>query len=259
MSAESDKRSGRVAARPKRTRNAADTRDRLLEAARDEFAQHGFAGARTNRIVKCAGSNPRMIYHYFGDKAGLYVAVLEEALGELRREELKIDVQHLEPLEGLLQLFDFMNRHFESHTYLVRLLSGENILKARYLKTSLRVQEMASPVLENITALLRRGEAAGLLREGLDPLQTYIMMVALNQFHLSNAHTLSVIFERDLSSTAWRASRHAAARAMMRAFLVEDAERVHLRQAPYSKRAVRGSDGPRNSSAGRLSRERSRT
>ena len=42
---------------------------------------------------------------------------------------------------------------------------------------------------------------------GLDPLEVYVMMVALNQFHLSNVHTLSVIFDRDLTSASWRASR----------------------------------------------------
>ncbi|MBS7543326.1 TetR/AcrR family transcriptional regulator [Ancylobacter oerskovii] len=209
-------------ARIRRTRNAADTKEKLLKAARIEFAQHGFAGARTDRIVRSAESNPRMISHYFGGKAGLYVAVLEEALGDLRRQELKIDLEDLGPLDGLIQLFDFMNRHFESNTYLVRLLSAENVQKARYLKTSKRVQQMASPVLSNISTLIERGEADGTLRKGLDPLEVYVMMVALNQFHLSNVHTLSVIFERDLGSPAWRASRHVAARTMMRVYLERD-------------------------------------
>ncbi len=100
-------------AAPQRRRNAAESRERLLRAARDEFAQHGFAGARIDRIVQKARSNPRMIYHYFGSKSGLYVAVLEDALGNLRAQELRLDVEHLDPLEGLVQLFDFMNDHFE--------------------------------------------------------------------------------------------------------------------------------------------------
>ena len=50
-----------------------------------------------------------MLYHYFGSKSQLYVAVLEEALAGLRRRELEIDVEHLDPREGLLQLFDFLS------------------------------------------------------------------------------------------------------------------------------------------------------
>ena len=80
----------------------------VLRAATKEFVTHGFAGARVNRIVNKARSNPRMIYHYFGSKSQLYVAVLEEALAGLRRRELEIDVEHLDPREGLLRLFDFM-------------------------------------------------------------------------------------------------------------------------------------------------------
>jgi AcrR family transcriptional regulator len=207
------------AVKPKRSRNAEDTRDKILRAARNEFAAHGFAGARIERIVTAADTNPRMLYHYFGDKSGLYVAVLEDAIGNLRREEMKIDVEHLAPIAGLMQLFDFMNTHFESDLPLVRLLRNENLQQARYLKTSRRIREMSSPVLALIDGLLARGAAEGSVRAGVDPLQLYVMMVALNQFPLSNVHTLSVIFDQNLSKPAWRAARHAGAREMIRAYL----------------------------------------
>ncbi|MDF1777720.1 MAG: TetR/AcrR family transcriptional regulator [Rhizobiaceae bacterium] len=221
MAAETNSAAGK---RPKQRRNAADTKEKILQAARNEFAQHGFAGARTERIVAKAGSNPRMLYHYFGSKSALYVTVLEEALGDLRSAELKIDVDHLEPLEGLMQLFDFMNRHFQTNRHLVRLLMNENVQKARYLKTSTRVSQMSSPVLRLIDDFLVRGVAAGTVRGDLDPLQVYVMMVALNQFHLANAYTLSVIFEKDLDTQQWRAGQHAAARVMVRSFLTAPAE-----------------------------------
>jgi AcrR family transcriptional regulator len=210
------------AAKPRRSRNAEDTRDKILRAARNEFAAHGFAGARIERMVKAAETNPRMLYHYFGGKSALYVAVLEDAIGNLRREEMKIDVEHLAPIAGLMQLFDFMNTHFESDLPLVRLLRNENLQQARYLKTSRRIREMSSPVLALIDGLLARGAAEGSLRAGVDPLQLYVMMVSLNQFHLSNGHTLSVIFDQNLSKPAWRAARYAAAREMIRAYLRPD-------------------------------------
>ena len=117
-----------AAVRPRRRprRNSAESREQILRAATIEFVMHGFAGARINRIVQKARSNPRMIYHYFGSKSELYLAVLEEALGGLRRRELQIDIEHLEPREGLLQLFDFMSNYFEGNQHLVRLLSAEN-------------------------------------------------------------------------------------------------------------------------------------
>ena len=73
-------------------RSPGEGREQLLRAATGEFVTNGFAGARISRIVAKAGSNPRMIYHYFGSKSGLYIAVIEEALGGLRKRELQIGV-----------------------------------------------------------------------------------------------------------------------------------------------------------------------
>ena len=151
--------------RPRRT--PAESREQILRAATREFVTHGFAGARVNRIVKKAGSNPRMIYHYFGSKSGLYIAVLEEALGGLRRRELQIDIEHLDPREGLLQLFDFMASYFENNRHLVRLLSAENLLKAKYMRKSARIPEMSSPVLDMIEQLIARGTKVGQFTAGI--------------------------------------------------------------------------------------------
>ena len=203
--------------RPRRT--PWESRDQLLRAATREFVSHGFAGARISRIVKKAGSNPRMIYHYFGSKSQLYVAVLEEILGALRRRELQIDVEHLDPQEGLLQLFDFMAEHFERNQHVVRLLSAENLLKAKYMRKSSRIPEMSSPVLAMIERLIERGARTGRLAKGLDGLRLYILMVALSQFHVSNRHTLSTIFGCDLSAPAWRRERLLDARRMLSEFL----------------------------------------
>jgi hypothetical protein len=81
---------------------------------------------------------------------------------------------------------------------------------------------MSSPVLAMIEQLMARGMAAGQLSRGLDGLRVYVLMVALSQFHLSNVHTLSTIFGRDLSDPAWRRTRAADARRMLAEFLRSD-------------------------------------
>jgi AcrR family transcriptional regulator len=200
-------------------RSSAQARDKIMKTATSEFARHGFAGARIARIVKRAGSNPRMIYHYFGSKSELYIAVLENAMAGLRAVELRLDVEHLDPLEGLLRLFDFMNGYFETNQYFVRLLVTENLSKARSMRKSARIREMSSPVLEMISKFLTRGIADGHFAKGLDPLRLYVMMVALSQFHVSNVHTLSIMFANDLARPDWRAARAVDARRMLAAFL----------------------------------------
>ena len=52
------------------------TKAKLLEAALDEFAEYGIAGARVDRIAAKAGCNKAMIYAYFGSKEGLFDQLL---------------------------------------------------------------------------------------------------------------------------------------------------------------------------------------
>ena len=54
---------------------------RILEAAKQEFAAHGIAGARVDRIAAKAGANKRMLYYHVGKKDDLYLAVLEGEIG----------------------------------------------------------------------------------------------------------------------------------------------------------------------------------
>ncbi|HZF02282.1 MAG TPA: TetR/AcrR family transcriptional regulator [Methylomirabilota bacterium] len=60
------------------------TRERILSAALAEFAAKGFAGARVDLIARRASINKRMLYHYFGDKEGLFKAVLRRKISERR-------------------------------------------------------------------------------------------------------------------------------------------------------------------------------
>ncbi len=61
-------------------RDAEATRARILEAATAEFAAHGIAGARVDRIAAAAGANKSLIYAYFGSKDGLFDAVFDAAV-----------------------------------------------------------------------------------------------------------------------------------------------------------------------------------
>jgi AcrR family transcriptional regulator len=57
-----------------------------LDAAAVEFAEHGFAGARVDRIGDAAESNKAQIYRYFGDKAALFETVVQHAVAEMEAE-----------------------------------------------------------------------------------------------------------------------------------------------------------------------------
>ncbi len=78
---------GRGAPRPRRSpepeqrqRDAERSRERILAAATEEFAAHGFAGARVASIAARAGVNQQLISYYFGGKQGLFDALREQWL-----------------------------------------------------------------------------------------------------------------------------------------------------------------------------------
>ena len=209
----------RKPAKPGRRRDPAATRARLLQVAIGEFAAKGYSGARIDAVAARAKVNIRMIYHYFGGKEALYIEVLEHTLAKLRADELKLDFSAMTPLDGIMQLFDFIDGHFTDHPELMKLLSSENLNKARFMQKSAAIPMMATPVLRLLQTLLQRGVADGCIAAGIEPLHLYVTLVSLAYFHKSNAHTLSRIFTTDLLAPAWQGDHKAQTRRMLLQFL----------------------------------------
>jgi AcrR family transcriptional regulator len=184
-------------------------RRRILAAATNDFSARGFAGARIAEIAERAGVNKRMLYHYFGDKDALFLAVLENAYRAIRARERELDLEHLPPEEAMRRLVETTWDHYIEHPEFISLLNSENLHRARRLKQSATAREMHSPFAGMIAQILRRGEAAGVFRSGVDPVELYISIAGLGYFYLSNRFTLSVIFDRDLEAPAQLARRRA--------------------------------------------------
>src|SRR5207237_8884745 len=134
---------------------------RILEAAKQEFAAHGLAGARVDRIAANAGANKRMLYYHVGKKDDLYLAVLEGAYEKIRAEERWLDREHLDPPEAIRRLIDFTWNYFIRNPEFLALLNTDNLARARHLKRSTKVKSMHSPCVEMIRTVVRRGFASG--------------------------------------------------------------------------------------------------
>jgi AcrR family transcriptional regulator len=173
-------------------------RIRILEAAKKEFAAHGLAGGRVDRIAAEAGANKRMLYYHVGNKEDLYLAVLEAAYEKIRVEERSLDLEHLAPSEAIARLIDFTWNYFIRNPEFLALLNTENVAKARNLKRSTKVKSMHSPFVEMIGTVVDRGVESGEFRVAMDPVQLYISIAGLCFFYLSNSATLSFVFGRDL-------------------------------------------------------------
>lgn len=186
---------GEVSEKPVRRRDSAATRARIMRVAAREFASKGYEGAGTDEIAAKAAINKRMIYHYFSSKELLYLAVLEEAYRRARVAEQKLELDSLEPLEALQRFVEFNFDSFVRDRTFINLLATENLQKAKVLKKSAQVSSFNSPIIQAVGRIIARGEAAGSIRPGLDPLQLWITMIGTCYFFFSNIYTLSVILE----------------------------------------------------------------
>jgi len=188
-------------------RDPAATRGKLLAAARREFASSGLAGARVDEIAARAGVNKQLVYHYFGDKDALYLAVLEWVYEEIRAQERKLNLEGLPPERAIRKLIESSFDHLAAHPDFIVLLNDENRGGARHVRGSRRLEAMHSPLVSMVDTILKQGVRAGTFRRGVNPVHLYISIAGLSYFYFSNTPTLSAIFGTDLGSPAARRAR----------------------------------------------------
>lgn len=207
-----------------RKRDADRTRQDILAAAMNEFAEHGDTGARIDRIAQNAGCNKALIYAYFGNKEDLFAVVLREAYIQIREGEKRLDLANLGPREAIIRLLRFTAQHFHDNPWFIRLLNTENRRRGQTIRTMDGVTELNSRLVAMLADILKRGEAEGVFRRNVDPLQLYLSIAGLFYFPLSNSFTLSAIFDRDIDSEKWLRKRMQHAEDMILSYLRPDAE-----------------------------------
>lgn len=146
-------------------RRKGDTPSRIADAARREFAEFGYAGARAQRIAQRAGVNKQLLFYYFGSKAGLYRAVLERLANEALAGALAAQAPPQAPLRlraAVEQLFDAL----ADRPDLVRLLIRE-AQQARDSRSPL--EEPLARVLKDLRDLVSEGQGLGFFRDDADP------------------------------------------------------------------------------------------
>ena len=116
------------------TRNPEQTKKRILEAAIQEFSERGFARGRMDKVAELSGANKRMIYYYYGDKDGLFTAIVEHEYLRFRAAEEAVCSPDLPPVMALQRLVEFTwNYYLENPNYLT-LVNSQNLFKAEHLK-----------------------------------------------------------------------------------------------------------------------------
>ena len=153
-------------------RNPQQTQQRILQAALEEFAAKGFAGARVDVIARRARINKRMLYHYFGDKEGLFREVLRRKIAD---RSAWLAGAPEDPTERLPFWFQMFCRDREW----VQLLEWEALQWGeKKVIDEERRQESVGRAVERV----RQQQAKGLLDPSLDPGQLLLSMMALTAY-----------------------------------------------------------------------------
>jgi AcrR family transcriptional regulator len=184
-----------------REKAAQATRASLLKAAIKIFAQYGLDGGSVDKISKAAKSHDRMIYYYFGNKEGLFVAVIEETYRRFNVAESKLKLDLLDPLRSLEKIVQFILRYYRDHPEFVTLLNIENLHKGKHIGQS-SFRDYSSKAIGVIDQVLVTGAQTGVFSSQLRARDLYMMIAALGYFYQSNRYTLSAFLGENLEAKA---------------------------------------------------------
>lgn len=167
----STKQEGQPGDKRSRMRDAEGTREAILDAGEEVFAEHGFDGARIDAIAEASGYNKSLIFQYFGDKLGLYSAVIRRADEETRQLQNRALFELMGPQEtmdlGRLKdlLRDYIGWYFDyliEHPRIMRIFNWE--LAEGWQTFSRIVNERDYQDVEDFTPVFIRLQKEGWMR-----------------------------------------------------------------------------------------------
>ena len=181
------------------------TKERILAAARNEFSDKGFEGARVDAIARAAGVNKAMIYYHFTSKEFLYQTILEGLFARVSPFVARLLDEDLPPEQRFEELARFYVDLFEQTPELPPILlremaSGGERIREIFSRTILQAE-----VPRKVRALLEDGVRRGVFRP-VDPPHAVISFIGMNLFYLLFQPLMHSIWEiRD--DEAFRRSR----------------------------------------------------
>ena len=191
----------------------------IVAAAIDEFALRGFKGASMDAIAARTHTTRALINYYFGSKEKLYIAVLEQVYAGIREAEGELDLDHLAPADAVRRIVGFTYNYYLTHEGFVRIVVAENQARGRQFRKSKAMRTLNRPIIDRLARVIERGQAQGLFRPGLDPVEVHMSIAALGMFNVTNQHTFSAIFQRDMGAKGDVAGRCAVVAELILSYL----------------------------------------
>jgi TetR/AcrR family transcriptional regulator len=143
-----------------------EARAKIAAAAEELFAERGFDRAAVRDIARKAGVNAAMIHYYFGNKEGLYHAILEDGASRVRDLLIQTTGRSGSTTDRLASFVDAYASYILSHPNLARILYREMLTGAKHIKRI--AQQYAARNYEMLKRLIADGVKHGELRP-VDP------------------------------------------------------------------------------------------
>lgn len=172
----------RARGRPGGAEHAQAVRRRLLDAAHTLFAARDFNAVSVREIARAARVNPAMVHYHYGDKRGLYKAMLEQTLGPILTE---LQARMADPaadartaIRGILrEIMTVMARE----PWVARLILREVLVESGPFR-KMFIRDFAARGGGRVPALLSREIAQGRVRADLDVKLGALSLVSLTLF-----------------------------------------------------------------------------
>jgi len=182
----------------KRERNAQETKRRLLDAAEAEFAAKGFPGARLRAIADAVGVQSTLIAHYFGDKEGLYQAVLDRALADVTEGSWAILDKYREPRELVEVFVDYLIELHAKSGPLFAILRHEAASGGTAVGLVV-LRERNRPLFEAIREHIERFQAEGRIRPNIDSKELILATMGMTLYAFQDAPLLDAVWPETTS------------------------------------------------------------
>jgi TetR/AcrR family transcriptional regulator len=175
---------------------AVDTRTAILDAAAILFARQGLDSTTIKEIGRAAGVNPALLYYYFADKAALYEAVLSRMMTRFPNRLTAVAEAEVPPREAVAAVIRMQAEIFLAEPLLPRLIARELAdHEARHAAPVIR--EHAQRLLGALTALIVRGQEAGVFRANLTPPLAAVSCLSQLNWYCIAGPAMDLILNRD--------------------------------------------------------------
>ena len=111
-----------------------------------------------------------------------------------------LHLDHLPPVDAICRIVEFTYDYYVAHEDFVRLVVAENQAKGRHMKKSPAMCTVNRPIVETFARVIARGQADGMFRPELDPIDVHMAIAALGIFNVTNQYTFGTLFQRAMGA-----------------------------------------------------------